>query len=48
MSRMAIHSMPIQACVFCYAKKMKISARYIIYFFSLGMTNVPSFKVQTI
>ena len=33
---------------FVVQKLLKISARYIIYFFSLGMTNVPSFKVQTI
>ena len=44
--RMALLSMPIQ--VFFVQVIVKISAMYIIYFFSIVMTNVPSFEVQTI
>ena len=42
--------MPIQEYVFFVQVILKIAAMYIIYIyiFSMGMTNVPSFEMQTI
>jgi ABC-type uncharacterized transport system permease subunit len=43
---MAILSMPIKE-YFLLQGILKIAAMYVIYFFSMGMTNVPSFEMQT-